>query len=161
MAAHLYYLDGIGQEGVAQFLGVSQTKESQMLALARKRGVVRISVAAYEPRDHVVEEKLCKQFGLSAVAVIRTPKGATVAEARRLVGHFGAPFILELIAPGSTVALAGGRTMRELVESTPTDKTRRFTVVQAMGSVDYTVGLADAFELGRQLAYRTGGHFLL
>lgn len=159
LAAHLYYLDGIGQEGVAQFLGVSQAKVSRMLALARERGIVRISVAAYEPRDHVVEEKLCKQFGLSAVAVIRTPKGATVAEARRLVGHFGAPFILELIAPGSTVALAGGRTMRELVESIPTDKTRRFTVVQAMGSVDYTVGPADAFELGRQLAYRTGGHF--
>ncbi|MCS7337340.1 MAG: transcriptional regulator [Verrucomicrobiae bacterium] len=159
LAAHLYYLDGIGQEGVAQFLGVSQAKVSRMLALARERGIVRISVAAYEPRDHALEQELCKRFGLTAAAVIKTPKGASVEEARRLVGHFGAPFVLELIPPESTVALAGGRTMRELIESIPNDKTRRLTVVQAMGSVDYTVGPADAFELGRQLASRTGGHF--
>lgn len=160
LAARLYYMDGLGQSEVARFTKVSQAKVSRLLAAARERGIVRISVAEYEPRNHELERTLCKEFGLDAVAVIKTTAGTTVEDARRAVGHFGAPFVAALLPPKSVVAIAGGRTIRQLVQALPEDKERRLTVVQAMGSIDSTVGGEDALELGRVLARRSGGRFL-
>ncbi len=160
LAARLYYVDGLGQTEVAKFVKVSQAKVSRLLALARQRGIVRISVAEYEPRHKELEQQLCRQFKLDAAAVVKTVEGSTGEEARRAVGHFGAPFVASLIPPGSVVAIAGGRTIRELVQALPEDKDRHLTVIQAMGSIDFTVGPVDALELGRTLARRSGGFFL-
>ena len=55
LAARLYYVDGLGQNEVAKFAKVSQAKVSRLLALARERGIVRISVADYEPRRRDLE----------------------------------------------------------------------------------------------------------
>ena len=49
LVARLYYLDGLGQSEVARFAKVSQAKVSRLLTVARERGIVRISVADYEP----------------------------------------------------------------------------------------------------------------
>jgi deoxyribonucleoside regulator len=160
LAARLYYLDGLGQAEVARLVKVSQAKISRLLALARERGIVRISVADYEPRDDALERQVRRQFGLKSVAVIKTVAGAGTADLRRTVGHFGAPFVSSLIAPDSTVAIAGGRTIRELVQLLPEDNNRRLTVVQAMGSIDANVGPVDALELGGAMARRWGGFFL-
>lgn len=160
LAARLYYLDGLGQTEVAKFVKVSQAKVSRLLALARERGIVRISVAEYEPRNLELERQVRDAFGLNAVAAFKTVSGATTEEARRTVGHFGAAFVSSLIGPDSIVAIAGGRTIRELIGPLSDDKDRRVTVVQAMGSIDSTVGPVDALELGRTLARRFGGYFL-
>src|SRR5512136_2463646 len=91
LAARLYYLDGMGQSEVARFTKVSQAKVSRLLAAARERGILRISVAEYEPRNRGLERKLRKEFGMKSVAVIKTVHGDTAGVARRAVGHFGAP----------------------------------------------------------------------
>src|SRR5512136_2473620 len=85
LAARLYYVDGMGQAEVARFVKVSQPKVSRLLALARERGIVRISVAEYEPRHQALERDLCKRFKLVAAAVIRTVPGLTAEEVRRTV----------------------------------------------------------------------------
>ncbi len=159
LAARLYYLDRLGQSEVARFVKVSQAKVSRLLAAARERGIVRISVAEYEPRNLAIERSLRTEFGLKAVAVIKLLEGATAEDARRAVGHFGAPFVAGLLPRESVVAIAGGRTIRELVQLLPEDKGRQLTVVQAMGSIDSTIGPEDALELGRILARRSGGNF--
>jgi DNA-binding transcriptional regulator LsrR (DeoR family) len=161
LAARLYYLDGLSQIEVARFVKVSQAKISRLLALARERGIVRISVENYEPRDESLEQRICGQFGLGSAAVIKTLDGATVEEARRTLGHFGSSFVSVLIPANSVVAIAGGRTMRELVQIVPEEKKHNLTVIQAMGSVDSTVGPVDAFELGHTLARRWSGSFYM
>lgn len=159
LAARLYYLDGLGQNEVARFAKVSQAKVSRLLAAARQRGIVRISVAEYEPRNHELEERLRQAFALKEIAVIKTLEGSEAEDARRAVGHFGASFTAELLPPKGVVAIAGGRTIRELVQLLPGDKARQLVVVQAMGSIDSTIGPEDALELGRVLARRSGGSF--
>jgi deoxyribonucleoside regulator len=76
LAARLYYLDGLAQSEVAKFVKVSQAKVSRLLAAARELGVVRISVAEYEPRNQALERSICSAFGLNAVAVIKVFEGA-------------------------------------------------------------------------------------
>src|SRR5690606_38209899 len=72
LAARLYYVNGLGQAEVAKFVKVSQAKVSRLLALARERGIVRITVADYEPRHRQLEAELRVRLDLSEVVVIKT-----------------------------------------------------------------------------------------
>jgi len=160
LAARLYYMDGLGQAEVAKMVKVSQAKVSRLLALARERGIVRISVAEYEPRNHDLEALLCSKVGLKSAAVIKVVEGGNDDDVRRTVGYFGAPFVASLVPQGGMIAIAGGRTIHELIRPWPEDTSRGLTVVQAMGTIDFTPGPVDAVELGRLLARRSGGFFM-
>lgn len=160
LVARLYYLDGLGQSEVARFAKVSQAKVSRLLALARERGIVRISVSDYDPRRRELEDQLCQRLGLSLAVVIKASGGLEATDLRRAIGHFAAPVVDELIAANDVVALAGGRTIHELVHHLPTGRGKALTIVQAMGSVDSTVNAFDAQEVGRVMAQRLGGTFL-
>jgi deoxyribonucleoside regulator len=160
MVARLYYMDGLGQAEVAKFAKVSQTKISRMLALAKERGIVRITVADYEPRRRELEDRLRTRLGLAAAIVIKASESPDAADLRRAVGHFGAPAVDALIEARDTVAVAGGRTIHELVHHLPASRTKSLTVVQAMGSVDSNLSVFDAQEIGRVMAQRLGGVFL-
>src|SRR5688572_33041253 len=105
LIARLYYLDGCGQSEVARFAKVSQAKVSRLLALAKERGIVRITVADYDPRRRDLEDQVKSRFGLKTVAVIKATGGLEGSDLRRAVGHFGAPVVDELIDPRDTVAL--------------------------------------------------------
>lgn len=160
MAATLYYVDGLGQTEVANFVRVSQTKVSRLLAIALERGIVKINVEAYNARHEKLERQLCDKFGLKSAAVIKTARKATVEAARQTVGHFGAPFVAELFPQGGTLALGGGRTVSDVVHRFRRSDVRRLTVVQAMGSIDSNLSPVDALELGRALVNLWGGEFL-
>ena len=85
-----------------------------------------------------------------------TEEGLIHEEDRELIQsvvEFGDKVVREVMTPRpKIVAIAGGRSIRELVHHIPEDKHRHLTVVQAMGSVDSNVGSEDALELGRVLA---------
>src|SRR4051812_32585997 len=160
MAATLYYVDGLGQNEVANFVRVSQTKVSRLLAIALERGIVRINVEKYNPRDEKLERRLCEKFELKSAAVIKTAKNATREAARQTVGHFGAPFVAGLFPQAGTIALGGGRSVADVVHRFRRSDVRRLTVVQAMGSIDSNISPVDALELGRALVNLWGGEFL-
>lgn len=160
LAARLYYLDGLGQNEVAKFVNVSQAKVSRLLALARERGIVRITVADYEPRHTELEAQLRSRFNLGTAVVIKTLDGLAAADLRQAVGRFASETLNALINPGDIVTLAGGRTIHALVHHLPEPRNKALTVVQAMGSVDSNVSAFDAQEVGRVLAQRLGGNFL-
>ncbi len=156
LLARLYYVDGLGQAEVARLARVSQAKVSRLLALARERGIVRITVADYDPRRGDLEAELRRRLGLAEVVVIRTAGG----DVRSGTGHFGAEAVAALIRPGDIVALAGGRTLQALAPHLPADPTRRPVIVQAMGSVAPGASAHDAQEIGRVVVGRLGGSFL-
>jgi deoxyribonucleoside regulator len=107
LVARLYYLDGLGQSEVAKFAKVSQAKVSRLLSLAKERGIVRITVADYDPRRRELEDQLRSRFDLAQAIVIKSSEGLEGADLRRAVGHFGAPAVDQLIQPHDVVALAG------------------------------------------------------
>lgn len=160
MAATLYYVDGLGQTEVANLVRVSQTKISRLLAVALERGIVRISVDEYQPRNEKLEHQLCSRFGLTSAAVIRTARHSGGEAARQTVGHFGAPFVASLFPKAGIVAIGGGRSVAEVVQRFRRGEPRRLTVVQAMGSIDSNLSPVDALELGRSMVKRWGGEFL-
>ncbi len=160
LAARLYYVDGLGQSEVAKFVKVSQAKVSRLLAMAREQGIVRITVADYDPRDKDLEARLRVQLGLETAIVIKMAGGLGKADLRKSVALFAAPFVAELIRPGSVIAVAGGRTIHALAHSLPQPGNKMLTVVQSMGSVDSAVNEFDSQEIGRVIAQRLGGAFV-
>jgi deoxyribonucleoside regulator len=161
LVACLYYVDGLSQEDVARMANVSQAKISRLLAKARERGIVHISVDKYDPRDRRLEAQLEKSMGLRKAIVIKTQEGLPLQELRQSVAHFAAPWVSTLIRSGDILALAGGRCMQRLVNAMyPAHQTSGLTVVQAMGNMHANVGPYDALELGRIIAQRWDGTFL-
>ncbi len=159
-AAKLYYVDGVSQTEVARLVQVSQAKVSRLLAAARERGIVRITVDAYEPRDDELEKEIRDVFGLGNAIVVKTAPGASGDVLRATVGHIGAQYVAALIPDSGVLAIAGGRAVRELCERLPERDGRRLTIVQAMGGIDSGVNSEDAIELGRSLVQRWGGFFM-
>ncbi len=160
LAATLYHVDGLGQTEVAKLVRVSQTKISRLLAIAQERGIVRISVEAYQARNDRLEHQLCSRFGLASAAVIKGARSAGGEAARQTVGHFGAPYVASLIPAAGIIAIGGGRSVAEVVGRFRRTSAHRLTVVQAMGSIDSSISPVDALELGRAMVKLWGGEFL-
>jgi DNA-binding transcriptional regulator LsrR (DeoR family) len=161
LAARLYYADGLSQSQVAKMVGASQAKVSRMLSLAREQGIVRISVPEFSPRDEALEAQLCKRLKLTHAVVVRRLGKQAAADLRSTVGYFAAPVVSSWFTSTTTLALAGGRTIRSLAEKMmPPPGVRGITVVQSMGNVDEVPGPYDALEFGRILAQRWGGTLL-
>lgn len=159
-AARLYFVEGMPQAQVAKLVNVSQAKVSRMLALARERGLVKITVAESEPRSRELELKLKRELGIEAI-VIRSIPGMQPIDLRRMVGHVAATPILDWIQSAKTVAIAGGRTMQALVEHLKTPpNSGPIEFVQAMGTIDASPGPYDAVEFGLALARRWRGTFV-
>ncbi|MDR0353195.1 MAG: hypothetical protein LBI02_07550 [Opitutaceae bacterium] len=160
LSARLYYVEGMGQNEVAKFVKVSQAKVSRLLALARERGIVRITVADYEPRARELEARLRVQLGFSVAIVIKAPDGLSSDDLRKTIGLFASGALESLIQPKDVIAIAGGRTIHALVQNIPESRNKHPVVVQSMGSVDSAVSAFDAQEIGRLLSQRLGGSFV-
>lgn len=157
--ARMYYMDGLGQQEIAEIVGVSRSRVSRALTEARDRGFVRISVAEYDPRDAELEARLRDRYGLRNAFVVRT-LGRGTENVRRTVGYFAAPAVSDLVGANGTLGVAGGRTLRELIRfMAPPEWARNVTVMQLMGNTGPSPTEVDALELSRVLAQRFEGGF--
>lgn len=158
--ARMYYLDGLGQSEIANIRGVSRSTVSRLLTTARERGIVRISVDEFDPRDRELEARLVERVGLRKAIVIRET-GGTPASTRRAVGYFAASELAGWIGGHRLVGLAGGRTLGEMVHHLePRAPGTSPAFVQLMGTIGSNPGRIDASELSRTLARRYRGTFL-
>ena len=88
---------GLPQTNVARLANVSQAKVSRLLAKAREKGLVRITVAEYDPRDRELEQQLTERLGLRQAVVVKTAKGLNALELRQSLTHFAAPWVAQWI----------------------------------------------------------------
>ena len=160
LAARLYYVDGWDQAQVAELVRVSQAKVSRLLSLARKRGIVRITVADYDARQRVLEGDLMTKLGLKAAIVIKSMEDLPVSKVREITSHFATPLIESLIPPGSILALSSGLSLQTIIGQLPMTS-HAPVIVQAVGQMGTYLNLWDAQELGRSMAEKWHGKFFL
>lgn len=159
--ARMYYLDGLGQSEIAGILGVSRSTISRLLTAARERGVVRISVDDYDPRDEQLERALIDRFGLKRAIVVSRLDGHQ-GNTRRAVGYFAANIVASWLDSARAIGVAGGRTIGQMIhfiDPQPARSGAAPEVVQLMGTIGSTPSTVDASELARTLARRLHGSF--
>jgi deoxyribonucleoside regulator len=161
MVAEMYYGSDMSQAEIARTLGVSQPHVSRMLELTRRRGIVRISIAEFEPRERRLETMLKSRLGLRSVTVIRSEAGSA-EQARQTLAHFGAPVLSRLVESARTTAVAGGRTLCAIARKMkPTGTHEGPEVLQAMGCIGAIPEPWDSLEIGRTIAGKWQTPFLM
>lgn len=154
--AQLYYEQDLGQGDVARAIGYSRPTVSRLLAEARKRGIVQISV--HHPLQRLVdaEQRLRSRYGLAIIGVADVEEPSRTAPAASLA----ASILARLGHDRVVVALSNGTSVAAVVGEMPQQRWGMSTVVQMIGSLGRSdEERTDSPELSRQLATRLGGVF--
>lgn len=128
--AWLYYDQGMRQQEIADFIGVSRLTVNRSLKEARKSGIVEIRINEKHVRCYEIEESLLQATGLAAVTVIPSAPDIVDSVASGAVARF-----TEALGKCKTIALGGGRTIRAMVARLP--RIRKFAVEQMVSMGEF------------------------
>ena len=151
-AAKLFYQDGLSMVEASELLGISRQKFSQLVKMAKERGVVQIKILdPEENRILELEEALKNRFALKKVRVVEvfSDQGELV---RKSVGEAGFRLLSELVKPGDKIGIAYGRTLYQLVLFARPINCPDLGVVQLMGGLSRISADVVATEIPRRLA---------
>ena len=149
--AWCYYELGLTQQEVAARLGVTRVRVNRLLAEARRRGVVRISITSELAENVELEERLKSRFGLDRARVVLAPGDeARVAE---LLGRIAAEVVAPQLKDGTTIGVGWGVTLRAFADAIPERALAGASVVAMLGSLTRRSSI-DTFEAATMLAQR-------
>lgn len=121
--ARLYYQEDRSQSEVARELGLSRSNVSRILAQARERGVVQITI--HDPRTpmdraHGLEQELQERFNLREAIVLSNGRGAVLDH----VAQAGAELLRDRAARVGSIGLSWGHTLQSMVRQLEPTKLR-------------------------------------
>jgi DNA-binding transcriptional regulator LsrR (DeoR family) len=158
--AWLYYVAGHNQEEIARQLGLSRFKITRLLARAREKGIVKISLDQHSTETLAIAQQLARTYDLIECIVTPPLGGGPAAEetARRAVGVAAASFLTRRLQTPDpvTVGLSWGRTIAALVQAFPSLAKPNARFVSLMGSLSRTARF-NPFEVVHALAQACGG----
>lgn len=158
-AAWLYHVGRMSQEEVSQRLGISRFKVLRLLADARDRGLVRVSLAHETTGTLALADRIGAHFGLREVQVAPMPGGLAEDEvaARRAVGIVAAGFLTRIGRDGRlTIGVGWGRTMAAMAQALTGLRNPDLCFVSLMGSMARTAETTP-FDVCNRLAVQTSG----
>ena len=154
--AWCYYVQGLTQQEVAGRLGITRVRVNRLLAEARRRGVVRITIASPLAENVEIEERLKSRFGLRAARVVLAPEGGGDGALAELLGQVGAEALAPRLRGGWAVGVGWGVTLKAFAQAMPERPLGGGACVVAMlGSLTRRSSI-DAFEATTALAQRLG-----
>lgn len=161
--AWLYHVGQMSQEDVSKALGISRFKVLRMLAEARDRGIVRVSVQHEISDTLALADRLKQAWGLTEVMVAPMPPALprapeTSALARRAVGIVAAGF-LGRVGRGDqplTIGMGWGWTLAAMARAVSGLRNPNLRFVSLMGSMTQTSD-SSPFDVCTNLAALTGG----
>jgi DNA-binding transcriptional regulator LsrR (DeoR family) len=171
-AAWLYHLVGKTQEEVASELGLHRSRVVRLLAEARERGLVSVTIQHDLVRDLETERTVAERYGLDFCLAtpsvgLKVGRDATLAQAqgllaRRAVGSAAAALLRRRLAQApQTVGVSWGRTLEQVALHLTGVRAPGARFVSLMGSLTRNAA-SNPFEVVQALAARVGGegHFL-
>ena len=135
-AAWLYYHHDLTQAEIAKQLQVSRPTVANLLARARGRGIVSISLRPDLLTRLSLAEELRTRFGLQNAYIVPTPDGATSVEVRQAIGKAGALFLESTLQPGEVFATAWGATVLEVARALSGKRIDSIVLAQAIGCLN-------------------------
>ena len=155
----LYHVGRMSQEEVSQRLGVSRFKVLRLLAEARDRGLVRVTLEHETTGTLALATALAKRFGLTEVQVAPMPAGLTdEVIARRAVGMVAAGFLSRIGRSDGplSIGVGWGRTLAAMVQAVSGLRNPHLCFVSLMGSMA-SMAVTNPFDVCTRLAALTGG----
>ena len=154
-AAWLHFAGGKTQGEVAELLGVQSTKAHRLIARARSEGLIRVFVEGPIAGCIDLEEKLKTTHGLQLCEVV--PNVDEGALPLRTLAIAGARYMRNLIESGryGLIGMGHGRTLAAMVDAMPSVDADRTRFVSLLGGLARRFA-ASPFDVIHKLAERTG-----
>lgn len=132
-ATWLYHVEGITQNDIAQRLGISRVMVVRLLADARRRNEVRITVSSALAELTELERRIETGHGVgrAIVAPFADPEGDPV----RVIAAAAGTFISGLMRSGMTVGVGWGRTLYNSLPFIRGETLESFRVVSLLGGI--------------------------
>lgn len=151
-----YYQHDETQSAIASRLGVSRATVCNLLAEARRRGIVSIEIHDPLKKKETIERELCKAYGLRDAKVVPVPPYG-VANLKRAIGKAAADVVRLLIRSDDTIGISGGSTVLETVMNMEPLDLSGVTVVPLMGGLSAIEESTHGTEIARCLAEKVNG----
>ncbi len=157
-ASRLYYEEGLSQQAVAKQLGLSRPTVSKLLKTAREIGMVTITIAEPDGRDHYqLEETLEARYGLKeAVIFDETPQG----DCKTRAGLVAGATLERILSPGQVVGISWGTTLAAVSRYRPAHAFKDLTFVPLNGGSGFVANELHGNTIAAALAENFGGHYL-
>ncbi|MEM7693645.1 MAG: sugar-binding domain-containing protein [Pseudomonadota bacterium] len=149
--AWCYYTLGLTQQEIAERLGLTRVRVNRLLAEARRRGVVKITITSPLAENVALEERLTARYGLKEAHVVLAEgeDGATA----QLLGTVAAEAVAPALVDGVTVGVGWGITLRAFADQMVQKSLQGAAVVAMLGSLTRRSSI-DTFEAATALAHR-------
>ena len=112
--AEMYYLGHKRQSEIAQIIGLTTSMVSRLLTEAHQRNMVEIRIRRPLQSDYALESAVKEKFNLQTVSVV-TVRDHEISFLKYL-GAAGAQTFKRFLAPGSTIGVAWGTTLKVLAD---------------------------------------------
>lgn len=132
-AAWMYFVEQMTQNEIAEVLGIGRVSVVRMLADARARNEVKISIEGELAEITRIERALEKRFGLdqAIVAPLTDPQADPVP----VIGAATGGFISEVMTQGMSVGVGWGRTLSSTLPYIRARPLADFRVISLLGGV--------------------------
>jgi DNA-binding transcriptional regulator LsrR (DeoR family) len=153
--AHRYYVEDRTQEEIAREFALSRAKVQRLLVLARRTGVVTITIQAPPWLNLELEDEFCGEFHLTDAIVSRSQSDPQ--SQREAVARSAAQYLERRLRDGVVVAVGHGRDTGEVPRFFRPGRRVDCTFVSAMGGSTRVDAPTNPNEIARALAERCGG----
>lgn len=158
--AKLYYYGNLSQDKIAKIIGVSRSKISRMLSMARKLNIVDINIAESPLLNEQMEAKIKEHFGLKYVKIV--PSSLITINTQRTAGRAAGEYLNSIMFNGMYLGISWGTTMDSFVSQfMPTRLVDAVTVVQLTGGIRSETFHVDSRELAISLAQKLHASYSL
>jgi DNA-binding transcriptional regulator LsrR (DeoR family) len=132
-AVWLYHVEGQTQNDIAHSLGVSRVMVVRLLADARRRNEVRVTVSAPLAELIEIERAVETRYGIARVIIapFSDPEGDPV----KAIAAAAGAFISGLMKPGLTVGVGWGRTLSNTLPFISGETLEDLRVVSLLGGI--------------------------
>ncbi|HEY0188307.1 MAG TPA: sugar-binding domain-containing protein [Cellulomonas sp.] len=142
--AALYHVEGLSMLEIAEREHLSRSTVSRMLAQARERGIVEVTVHHTERRSDEVARDLQERYGVRA-EVVQVPAGTSEVDRLEQVALRGAEHVRAVFGSDMTLVIPWGTTVAAVARHLVPRRTTGSRVVQLNGSGNtYSSGIAYA-----------------
>ena len=132
-AIWLYHVEGLTQNDIATQLGISRVMVVRLLADARRRNEVRITIAAPLTETLLIERDVETRFGINRVIV--APFSDSEADPVKVIAAAAGNFISSEMKAGMTVGVGWGRTLFNTLHFITGATLNDFRVVSLLGGI--------------------------
>lgn len=114
--AYLYYVEEKSQAEIAAETGIYRTTVSRMLAEAKKEGIVKIEIEAFDTRLFHLENVVKEKYGLKGLEIVANQVDDSPSDLEQRLAQSAAGMLRGMIDDNAKVGFSWGKSLSLLVE---------------------------------------------